>query len=356
VELNTRLKATCSVPRVLFGFSPIGLGHATRALVLSGELKRRGADVRLFSGGKAAEFVNAQGVTVDSIVDDPVPRVVRGEMSRVALWYIRSWLANKRTIPRARRLFDSYRPDIVVCDEEFSGVLVAEERGCKRVFISDELLLGFARTWIARKIEQRVEAWYRRLQESVNLLIVPEFGQDGGNRKFVGPIVRVPTRSCDETRKEYGLPAGRMILFAMSGSGIGRELALTLRDALRGTDITASLVITGNRDAEISGEGVYDLGVVPDNQNLVACADLVVSTAGKSTIDEASASGTPIIVIPIRHHAEQERNARALGFSTSDAGRLRELISSRIGRREPPKTFAGEIEASKAILSLLRDS
>ena len=133
------------MPRVLFGFSPIGFGHATRALVLSEELRRRGAEVRLFSGGKAAEFIRAQGIEVDSIVDGPIPRMVNGEMSRVALWYIRSWLANRRTIPRTRRLFDSYRPDVVVCDEEFSGMVVAEEKGSRRVFISDELSLGFAR-------------------------------------------------------------------------------------------------------------------------------------------------------------------------------------------------------------------
>jgi UDP-N-acetylglucosamine--N-acetylmuramyl-(pentapeptide) pyrophosphoryl-undecaprenol N-acetylglucosamine transferase len=335
--------------------SPIGLGHATRAMVLSEELRRSGAEVRLFSGGKAAEFMRAQGVSVDSIVDDPVPRVVDGEMTRVALWYVRSWLANRRTVPRTRRLFDSYRPDLVVCDEEFSGIVVAEEKGSKRVFISDELSLGFARTWLARKIERRVDAWYKNLQNSVNLLIVPEFGQDVGNRKFVGPIVRAPTKPCDETRLEYGLPAGRMILCAMSGSGIGRELAMRLRDAIRGAEgETGTLVIAGNRGSRITGEGVYDLGLVPDNQNLVACADLVVSTAGKSTIDEAAASGTPIIVIPIRHHAEQERNARALGFSSSDAEKLGELVRERIGKRRPPMSYDGEMEASKAIFSLLQ--
>lgn len=342
------------MPKILFGISPIGLGHATRGLVLSDELRRRGAEVRLFSGGKAAEFMTAQGVPVSSIVDDPVPRVRNGEMSRVALWYVRSWFANRRTIPRTRRLFDSYSPDIVVCDEEFSGMLVAQERGCKRVFITDELLLGFARTWLARTIERRVERWYSRLLESADLLIVPEPGQDGGNRRHVGPIVRAVTKTCDDTRREYGIPAGRMVLFATSGSGIGRELALKLRTALMGSNLRdVSLVITGNRGPKLSGDGVLDLGLVPDNQNLVACADLVVSTAGKSTIDEATASGTPIIVIPILHHAEQERNASVLGYSSSDVPRLSDLVAAKIGKRVQPRSFSGELVASRAILSLL---
>jgi len=339
--------------RILYGVSPIGLGHATRSLVLSRELERSGAEVRFFSGGKAAEFIREEGLKVDDIVEDPVPHVSDVEMSRVALWYVRSWIANRRTVPRTRRLLDAYSPDLVVCDEEFSGIVVAGERGVKCVFIADELALGFARTWLSRKIEARVDRWYKGLQESVDLLIVPEPGESGGKRKFVGPIVRATTKSPAEAKASYGLPDGGMVLFATSGSGLGRELALRVRDAIATAGLPrVSLVVTGNRGPRIDGDEVYDLGVVPDNQNLVAAADLVISTAGKSTIDEAAAAGTPIIVIPIRHHAEQERNAAALGFTSGDVSRLPELISKMFGKRQQPRGFNGEVEASRAILSL----
>ena len=340
------------MPRILFGVSPIGLGHATRALVLREELLRRGAEVSMFSGGVAAEFMRKEGVEVEDIVEDPVPAFASGEMRRASLWYVRSWLANRRTVPRTERLFDSHPHDVVVCDEEFSGIMVAEKRGEKRVFMSDELDLGFARSWIARKIEGRVERWYRRLQESVDLLVIPEEGRDSGNRRFVGPIVRAPTGSPEETRKRYSLPKGDLVLVSLSGSGVGRELAASLVADLRKAGDGLPVVVTGNRGEKIPGPGVYDLGVVPDNQDLVASADVVVSTAGKSTIDEAAAAGTPIIAIPIRHHAEQERNAAALGFRSEDSRRLAELVKSRLGTRSPPRPFGGERKAAGEILSL----
>ena len=343
------------MPRVLFGVSPIGLGHATRALVLLEEMERRGAEVKVFSGGKAADFIKGRGIPVDRIVGEPVPWVTNGEMKQVALWYVRSWAANRRTLPKTRRLFDSYKPDLVVCDEEFSGTVVAGERGTKRVFISDELRLGFGRTWVSRKIEERVERWYVGLQESVDLLIIPEFGDDAGNRKFVGPIVRPITKSREETRRSYGIPGGRMVLFAVSGSGIGRDLALKLKETLDADEDlrNCSLVVTGNRGEKIAGERVHDLGVVPDNQDIVAASDLVVSTAGKSTIDEAAAAGTPIVVIPIKHHAEQERNAGSLGYSSDDGDRLADLVRENLGKRSAPKRFNGEVRAADEIFSLL---
>ncbi|MDA4127319.1 MAG: hypothetical protein OK452_09005 [Thaumarchaeota archaeon] len=340
--------------KILYGISPIGLGHATRSLVLSERLRKEGVDVKLFSGGKAAEFIRAQGTPVESIVDDPVPRVVNGEMKWSALWYVRSWLALRRTIKRTERLFDSYGPDLVVCDEEFSGIALAQRRDMKRVFISDELMLGFGRTWLSRKIEERVERWYKRLQDSVNLLVVPEFGKDSGNRRYVGPIVRAPTMSCADVRKKYALPEGQMVLFSMSGSGIGTYLAHDIQKAIHEAGVERPyLVVTGNRGPKLGWERVFDLGVVHDNQNLVACADLVISTAGKSTIDEAAASGTPIIVIPIRNHAEQERNASALGYTYNDVGKLGNLFRENVGKRQTPQDFRGEDEASRAIMSLI---
>jgi UDP-N-acetylglucosamine--N-acetylmuramyl-(pentapeptide) pyrophosphoryl-undecaprenol N-acetylglucosamine transferase len=342
------------VPRILFGVSPVGLGHATRALVLARELERRGAEVRLFSGGKAAAFLKGKGFQVDDVVGVPILRIANGTMSQVSLWYLTSWLAHRRTLGRTRKLVDDYRPDLVIGDEEFSGVTVAGDRGIRRVFIADELGLGFARSWLARRLERRVEGWYSNLQRSVDLLIVPEEGEDHGNCRYVGPIVRPATMSCPETRTKYGIPGGRVVLFSMSGSGVGRELGNALLAAIQDAGLNdVSLVVTGNRGARVIGERVYDLGLVEDNQNIVACADLVVSNAGKSTIDEAAAGGTPIIAIPIRHHVEQERNAAALGYTYTDLRRLSQLVAEKIGKKGTSRQFRGEVAAADAIFSLL---
>ena len=340
------------MPKILYGVSPIGLGHATRSLVVLDELKRRGADVRAFSGGKAAEFLRSQGVAVDGTVEDSGPRVNGLVMGSVSAWYVRSWLAQRRNVKRAIALVDAFSPDLVVGDEEFSGVTAAEREGVKRAFIADELDLGFARGWLAEKIEGRVARWYAHLQSSVDLLVVPERGEDGGNRRYVGPIVRPVTKTAEQTRAAYGIPAGRFVLVSMSGSGIGRELAARTHAALKEAGLAdVRTVVTGNRGEKL-GDGVVDLGVVGDNQNLVACADLVVSTAGKSTIDEAVAAGTPVVVIPIRHHAEQVRNAEALGYSYEDLGRLPGIIAEKIGKRGRPVPCDGHVRAAEAILAL----
>jgi len=339
--------------RVLYGVSPIGLGHATRALAVLERLKDAGAEVRLFTGGMAADFLHRCGCPADDVVSESMPDVVEGEMKRAALWYLRSWAALKRTTKRTQRLFDEFRPDIVVCDEEFSGLGVAARRGCRTVLISDELELGFAQGRIAKSIERRIEHWYNRLQESVDLLVIPDFGADEGNQRHVGPIVRSVTKSRAEARAMHGLPdQANLVLLSMSGSGVGSFLlGRTLLAFRKGIEGDTVLAISGNRGRRVTGVGVYDLGLICDNHNLVAAADLVVSTAGKSTEDEAASAGTPFIGIPIRHHAEQERNAASRGYSADDVERLGELISRRIGRREPPHDYSGAEGVSRLLMS-----
>ncbi len=341
------------MPRLLYGVSPIGLGHASRAVAVGEELGRRGMDVEFASGGNAAEFLSSYGFRVHDVITEPSPRVSGGVMKDASLWYLRYWMGYRRSKSRMAELIADLRPDLVVGDEEFSGVSVAMETGRKHALLSDELELGFGRSPLGRAVERRVSNWYLRFQEEVAALIIPDEGTDSANRHFVGPIVRARTRSREQVLGDLALPKeGRMVLYSLSGSGLGEHLLTKTVSAVFGMS-DAYLVISGNRGSRTEGERVYDVGVQRDNQDLVAAADLVVSTAGKSTIDESASFGTPIIAIPIKNHAEQEGNAAALGYCFEDSNRLGEIVRDKIGRRTSPADYQGSVRVADLLVSLL---
>ena len=66
---------------------------------------------------------------------------------------------------------------------------------------------------------------------------------------------------------------------------------------------------------------------------MIYAADLLISLAGKSTIDEANAYGTPGIFIPIKDHFEQEDNAKKEGFVFDDIKRLDVLILEKLEQK-----------------------
>ncbi len=338
--------------KVLYGVSPIGLGHASRAVAIGKELTELGAEVTFATGGPAVGFLRSYGFDVRDAVSEPDPILWRGRNIFSSLWYLRYWRGYNASKARMLPLRNEVGPDLVVGDEEFSVLSLAAQEGLKSIMISDELELGFARTFLSRSIESRVAKWYRELQESVSLLIVPDVGADSGNLWHCGPVVRRVTAGRSETRLSLGLPIDKkLILVSLSGSGSGGYLVPAVEKVVREEGMDVAVAVAGGRQEPTHGR-FHHLGFVRDLQNLVAAADVAVSQAGKSTIDEAFSSGTPLITIPLKNHFEQEENAKALGFARSDLRRLGPLIEARIARRGKPRNYDGANRAAAKILTL----
>ena len=79
---------------------------------------------------------------------------------------------------------------------------------------------------------------------------------------------------------------------------------------------------------------VKNLGFVDNLHEIIFASDLIISLAGKSTIDEAKAYGIPGIFIPIKDHFEQENNAKLEGFIFEDVNRLETLILEKLAMSE----------------------
>src|SRR5256885_1068333 len=93
----------------------------------------------------------------------------------------------------------------------------------------------------------------------------------------------------------------------------------------------------------VEGPANFWASRIAQRADLVLAADPVITTAGKGTVNEALAAGTPVIAIPPKGHAEAERNAAALGYRPDDIHRLKELIPERLDLgRFAPKPMGNE--------------
>jgi len=76
---------------------------------------------------------------------------------------------------------------------------------------------------------------------------------------------------------------------------------------------------------------VRNLGYVDNLHEYIYACDLVISLAGKSTIDESFVYGTQGLFIPIKNHFEQEQNAIRFGYKYEDISNLVDLIEEKLG-------------------------
>ena len=104
------------------------------------------------------------------------------------------------------------------------------------------------------------------------------------------------------------------------------------------------VLVSGPKINEGFSDGVRNLGFVSNLHEIIFAADLVISLAGKYTIDETIVYGTPGIFIPIKGHFEREDNANEIGFKFEDIFNLKNLIEEKLsGDRNERQNYGVDI-------------
>jgi len=339
--------------KICFAVSPIGLGHASRSVAIGLELKNLGYHIDFLTGGPAINFLSSYGFNVIKFHEKiPYFNVSKsGVLKGITRWMINYIMFYKRTKKKALKFLDNNDCEFVVSDEDFATALIAMEKGIRTVFITDLIQTEFAKNWIARIIEKRTNEWFRWFFEKAPITIVPEEeGERIGNMYFIGPVVRKLNSDPESIKKKLGLD-GKMILVTSGGTPIGeflfRKVTSIFNKLKNKMGDKLTLVLVGKGSKKYFGEpDIIVFETYRDLQELVAASDLVITTAGKSTIDECRVYRTPCIAIPIKGHYEQERNAKKLGYSYDDINNLEELILEQI---KEPKIIPAKNNLDEAI-------
>lgn len=320
--------------KILYAVSPIGLGHASRSIAIALRLSDIGYDIVFASSSKVCDFINLYGFDC-IVVHRSVPSFYiskKGELKRTLLWMIKYILFYKGMKKIARKVIRKW--DAIISDEEFAFGNEAIEANKKLVFISDLLVTNFATNKLAKMIEDRTNRWFLNFFKRVPLAIALEDNfPNYPNIKKIYPIVRETSKRRDEIRSSLGIkPSDKVILISAGGGFSGDFIYHSSIQAINSLNMKDLLIIIvgWRKHCDLTKSNAKCFPFYRDMHELIYASDLVITTAGKTTIDECLVYGTPFIAIPIKNHYEQERNARKHGFRYEDIYKLEELIQSMI--------------------------
>jgi UDP-N-acetylglucosamine--N-acetylmuramyl-(pentapeptide) pyrophosphoryl-undecaprenol N-acetylglucosamine transferase len=193
------------------------------------------------------------------------------------------------------------------------------------------------------------------IMQTCDCVIIPEVGDDRENIRYVGPVVRQVNADRNTLRKRFGFRKNA-ILVSGGGTDAGKYLiqkAIEVHLLLQ-SKLDSELIIVPGPSLRLPDSREYrNLGFVNNMHDLIYAADLVISLAGRSTMDESMAYGTPGIFIPIKNHFEQEQGAARFGFKYEDIFRLDYLIEEKIGCRNNAMDMKGAARAAKIISMLM---
>ena len=337
----------------------LGLGHAARGIAIAREMQRRHPDVYLFflAGSPALDLAVSHGF--DTMPLPPTPEWFHedGRIHSMRRWYWEYAKYVRLATRFLRREVDWGRFRFLISDGEMASVRLAVKRKVPVVVLAHSIGQRFGGGLATRALEAYGRWWMRSLLAAKTVHVLElEPGIDLPNATYVGPIVRPFSGPRAKLRDDLVFRK-KTVLVAPGGTSLG---AFLIDEAIRAwrdlhLEDAQMIIVTGPKIPAPKAEGVFWKGFVPNLQDYVCGADLVITMAGKGTMSEALAAGTPVIAIPPKGHPEAERNLRAAGlpFAHEDAFRLRDLIPVKLAEPRPPPRDFGPAKAVAAIEGFL---
>jgi len=333
-----------------FFSSPIGLGHVTRDIAIG--LEKKYISAKFVTGSGATKILKNSDFKVEDAYIPPQFIVENGMLKNSTRWLWNYYQYYKRCKKIAKKIIDIDNPRLVISDEDFASLTVAQNKKIPTVLITDIVQTNFV-NGITSFIEKKMNKSMKEIMKKCDAVIIPENGPDEGNIRRVGPIVRQINYSREELRKKFSFDK-KTIVISIGGTDAGLFLIeKTLESISKINQDVNIIVVSGPSLSKKFGDSIRNLGFINNLHEMIFAADVIVSLAGKSTIDEAKAYGTPGIFIPIKGHFEQEDNAIEEGFVFEDINRLDKLILEKLEQKQNPLETKGATNAYNIIKNLI---
>ena len=312
-------------------------GHVYPGIAVAEEIRRLrpGFDV-VFVGGRhglEAQAVPEAGFRIRYILTRPFPR---------RAWWMWPWalLLNALGLLQAFSVIAFERPNVVLGTGGYvSGpiALAARLAGTPLLLQEQNSVPGIANRWLAR------------IADEVHLSFVEarSYFDRKDNLKVSGNPVRQHILSGDRSTalREFGLAEGKPTVFIFGGSrGAHRinEAALDAMRKLKGRVDVQFILQTGREDFEWA-KGLVEAEQLPAKvlpflrriHMAYAAADLVVCRSGAMTLAEIAACGTPAILVPYPHAANDHQVVNASNLVDRGAAALildQDLTGERLAR------------------------
>jgi UDP-N-acetylglucosamine--N-acetylmuramyl-(pentapeptide) pyrophosphoryl-undecaprenol N-acetylglucosamine transferase len=279
--------------------------------------------------------------------------VENGLLQNSLKWLWKYYKYYKHCKDISSKIINNENPCLIISDEDFASLSIAQEKNLSSVLITDVLETKFTKG-IGSIIEKKMNQSMKNIINKCDIVILPENGKDEENIKRIGPIVRSTNNSRDELRKKFSFDK-KTVVVSVGGTDAGKFLIeKTLKTDIIKQNNIELVIVSGPSIKNNYSEKIRNLGFVNNLHEIIFASDLVISLAGKSTIDEAKSFGTPGIFIPIQNHFEQEDNAKEEGFSYDDVNRLDSLISEKLVEKRNPQNYDGAQKAARIIKNILK--
>lgn len=305
-----------------------GLGHTSRCLALGKEFLAAGHDVNFGAYGYSKRLVEKTGYPAYEI---PSEIKLAGE---TGIFDIRKSIKEtlKSISPsgfkKVLKLIEELKPDVVLSDGYYTGILAAQARKIPVYFIGHQFnMVEFFQKqgFLARIAGKLIKRFYNYIFSSVNGIIVPDYPLPYSvNRRnftlvrnvndtifFSGPLIRCRYREVESKTFQHPNVLSTIGAFGYRSAIFRNVLEAAKLDPKIHYTFISGPEIDPDQFSEIP-ENVEFTGFTENPFPYYSGSDLVITAGGHGTILESLAFGLPVLSFPDEKHIEQENNATVI--------------------------------------------
>lgn len=322
-------------------FAPygVGLGHASRLVMVADQLQNNDVRVRFSSFGEAASYITMRGYECATVAPVEFAWSMEGGFSiKNSLANIPLWFANfSRQVSQETRNMTAYSPDIIVSDSRLSPLLAAKLLRIPSIVILNQVKLLLSprlrELAVARLFEKMVGELLGSMWNMADRVLIPdlpppytisahnvwEVGSTAPRLEYIGftsPKPFVTEGEVNRVVKKLEFDRSRPVVFIHVSGPAGTRMAL-VRVALEASkmlDSKIQFVISegnarGSTEPRKVGESGWYYEWCPVRDEIFAMSELLVLRGGHVALSEAIQFGRPVVTVPIENHGEQLGNS-----------------------------------------------
>jgi UDP-N-acetylglucosamine--N-acetylmuramyl-(pentapeptide) pyrophosphoryl-undecaprenol N-acetylglucosamine transferase len=317
----------------------VGLGHASRLLMVADHLKQEGTDVRFSSYGEAASYVSLRGYKCATVSPVEFAWSMEGGFSvKDSLASVPMWFANfSRQVNQETRNMLMCSPDVVVSDSRLSPLVAARMLKVRSVVVLNQIKLLLSPRLrdlaASRMFENVIGEFLGSMWAMADRVLVPDLpppytlsahnvwdiGSAARKLEYIGfasPKPQISEEQVSKVAHRLGLDRIRPLVFVhVSGPFQTRPalIKVALETAKR-LDPKIQFVISegnpkGKREPRRIGKLSWFYEWCPVRDEIFAVSDLLVLRGGHVALSQAIQFGKPVVTVPIENHGEQLGNS-----------------------------------------------
>jgi UDP-N-acetylglucosamine--N-acetylmuramyl-(pentapeptide) pyrophosphoryl-undecaprenol N-acetylglucosamine transferase len=317
----------------------VGLGHASRLVMVADHLSQNGINIQFSSYGEAVRYVSLSGYKCAAV--SPVEFAwsmdggfsVKDSIANVPLWFTNF----SRQVNQETRNMLAANPDIVVSDSRLSPLMAARLLKIPSIVILNQIKLLLSprlrELAVSRIFENLVGEFLGSLWAMADRLLVPDlpppytlsahniWNVGAASRKieyigFTSPRPAVNKEQVAKVINNLGFEKSRPLVFVhVSGPFQTRPALVKVAvETAKRLDPKVQFVISagnpiGKRDPLRIGKLSWFYEWCPVRDEIFAASDLLVLRGGHVALSQAIQFGKPVITVPIENHGEQLGNS-----------------------------------------------